>query len=157
MRHLVLAICVAACGGDDDGDASGDYMISVTNRANGCEFGNWTVDASSNGTVTVTQNNTDVTAAVTGLGAIALEAAIGGHVFTGKISGTTLDLNLLGTRSNNTGNCTYTFNAEIHAVLDGDVLTGQIDYSAATNGNPDCTGISDCRSFQDFNGTRPPS
>ncbi len=49
-----------------------------------------------------------------------------------------------------------TFNSEIRAVIDGDILTGQINYTSATNGNPDCAGITGCRSFQDFNGTRPP-
>jgi len=155
MRHLVLVMCAAACS-SDNGNAAGDYTVSLTNRDNGCSIMNWTVGASSNATVTLTQSDASVTASVTGLGAVALELVVGGHVYTGKISGDTLDLNLFGTRSNSTGNCTYTYNSEIHAVLDGNVLTGQIDYHAATNNNPDCAAIKDCRSFQDFNGTRPP-
>src|SRR6185503_335525 len=155
MRLLVLAMCMAACS-TDNGNAAGDYTVSLTNRDNGCSIANWTVGASANATVTLTQSDADVTASVTGLGAVALEIVVGGHVYTGKISGNTLDLELFGTRSNTSGNCTYTYNSEIHAVLDGNVLTGQIDYLAATNSNPDCGAIKDCRSFQDFNGTRPP-
>ena len=155
MRHLVLVMCAAACS-SDNGNAAGDYTVSLTNRDNGCSIMNWTIAASSNATVTLTQSDASVTASVTGLGAVALELVVGGHVYTGKISGDTLDLNLFGTRSNSTGNCTYTYNSEIHAVLDGNVLTGQIDYHTATNNNPDCAAIKDCRSFQDFNGTRPP-
>lgn len=155
MRHLVLAVCAAACS-SDNGNAAGDYMVSLTNRDNGCGIMNWTVGASANASVTLTQSDANVTASVTGLGAVALELVVGGHVYTGKIAGDTLDLNLFGTRSNTSGNCTYTINSEIHAALDGDVLTGQIDYLSATNNNPDCAALKDCRSFQDFNGTRPP-
>jgi hypothetical protein len=157
MRHLlILWICATACGGDEDANVAGDFTIAVTNRDNGCNLESWTTGASNSALVTLTQVMTDVTATVTGVPAIVLEAAIGGHVFAGKVSGNSLDLHLFGTRSKMSGNCTYTYNAEIHAVIDGDVLTGQIDYVAATNANPDCQGITNCRTFQDFNGTRPP-
>ena len=155
MRHLVLAVCAAACS-TDNGNAAGDFTVSLTNRDNGCSIANWTVGASSNATVTLTQSDASITASVTGLGAVVLDLLVGGHVYTGRISGNSLDLNLFGSRTNTSGNCTFTYNSEIHAVLDGNVLTGQIDYITATNNNPDCAAIDDCRSFQDFNGTRPP-
>ena len=155
MRLLVLVVCVAACSGDN-GNAAGDYMVSVTNRDNGCGIASWMVGTSNSATVTLTQSDNNVTASVTGLGAVALELLVGGHTYTGEINGDTLDLHLFGTRSNMMGNCTYTFNSEIHAALSGDVLTGQIDYLSATNNNPDCASINNCRSSQDFNGTRPP-
>jgi hypothetical protein len=155
MRYLGLLLCLASCG-TEDAFVAGDFSISVTTRDNGCNFAQWTPGVSSAATVTITQLESDITATVTGVGAIALELLVGGHVFSGKVRGDALDLTLFGTRSNMTGNCTYTFNAEIHAAIDGDVLTGQIDYLSATNANPDCDGITSCRSFQDFNGTRPP-
>jgi hypothetical protein len=154
MRILALTIWVAACSSDPS-NAAGDYAVMVTNADNGCNFMNWTAGAITNATVTVTQNASVVTANVTGLGAIVLDLVLGGHAYSGKISGSTLDLDLFGVRSNTTGNCTFTYNSEIRAVLDGDALTGQINYVAATNGNSDCGGIMGCRSFQDFTGTRP--
>ncbi|MBC7974293.1 MAG: hypothetical protein H7138_04855 [Myxococcales bacterium] len=153
-RLLLLLPCLAACF-NDDAFVAGDYAITVTNRTNGCNFGNWTPGDAAASSVTITQNRNDVSASVTGLGALALEVAIGGHVFTGKVAGGTLSLNLLGTRSYSTGNCTYTYNGEIRATLDGNLLEGQLEYRAATNGNPDCAGITDCLSFQEFTGTRP--
>jgi hypothetical protein len=150
---VALWLCVAACGSDDL-DAAGDYTITLTNGLNGCNLASWTAGAMNDATVTVAQSDNNVTAVVTGLGAIALEVAVGGHSFTGKINGATLELELFGTRSNTSGNCLYTLNATIHAVLKGDTLTGQIDYTSATNGNPDCTGIAGCDSFQDLAGTR---
>ena len=161
MRLLVLVavvvapVCAAACS-SDNGNAAGDYSVTLASRDNGCNIASWMVGATNGATVTLTQADNNVTASVTGLGAVALELLVGGHTYMGKISGDTLDLTLFGSRSNMMGNCTYTFNSEIHAVLDGDVLTGQIDYVSATNNNPDCAAIKDCRSFQDFNGTRPP-
>jgi len=156
MRILALSICAAACTSSDPSNARGDYAVMLTNRDNGCNFMNWTAGTNSNATVTLTQDANDITANVTGLGGFALDLVLGGHAYTGKINGGDLDLNLLGVRSNTSGNCTYTFNSEIRAVIDGDILTGQINYTSATNGNPDCSAITGCRSFQDFNGTRPP-
>jgi hypothetical protein len=160
MRYLVLALCslcslcIGACT-DADADVAGDYATIVTNRDNGCNFDNWTANAETNASVTLTQGGNNVTATVTGLGALILEASIGGHVFTGRVAGDTLKLSLFGTRSNTTATCTYTFNSEINAQVDGDKITGQIDYSAATNGSVDCAALVNCRSFQDFAGTRP--
>jgi hypothetical protein len=146
---------LAACG-TDNADVVGDYTITLTNRDNGCNFGNWNAGANSSASITLTQSKSDVSAAVTGLGAVVLEVAIGGHTYAGTVSGNSIDLTLFGSRSNTTGNCTYTFNSEIHATINGDVLTGEIDYVSATNGNPDCAAVANCRSLQDFNGTRPP-
>ncbi|HEY6175233.1 MAG TPA: hypothetical protein VIX73_12340 [Kofleriaceae bacterium] len=148
-----LSLCVTACGSGDL-DAAGDYTVTVTDGQNGCNLPSWTPGAMSNATVTLTQSGNNVTAVVTGLGGAVLDIGLGSHSFTGKINGSTLALDLFGTRSNNSGNCTYTINAKIHAVLDGDALSGQIDYTSATNGNPDCGGIAGCDSFQDIAGTR---
>ena len=152
MRLLALVVCVAACS--DDRNAAGDYTVTVTDRANGCNIPNWTAGMMTTATVTLTQSSNNVTAVVTGLGGLALDVGLGSHSFTGKINGSTLDLDLFGTRSNSSGNCTYTINAKIRAVLDGDMLTGQIDYTSATNGNPDCAAIEGCDSFQDIAGSR---
>lgn len=159
MRRIVLVLGLmgmAACS-SESGNAAGDYMVSITNRGNDCGIASWTAGTVNTATVTLTQSDSSVTASVTGLGAIALELIVGEHVYTGRISGDTLALNLFGTRTSTIGNCTYTLNSEIHAALDGDAMTGQIDYRSATNDNPDCAAIKDCRSFQDFTGTRPPS
>jgi hypothetical protein len=155
MKYLALALVLTACGTDDT-DVAGDYQTNITNGDNGCNFGGWTVGAVTATAVTVTQSGRDVTATVTGVAALALEAAVGGHVYSGKVSGDSLSLKLFGTRSNTTGNCTYTFNSEIHAEVHGDALTGKIDYVAATNGNPDCSGVTGCQSSQEFSGARPP-
>ena len=150
---LWLWLCVAACSSNDV-NAAGDYTVTVTNGNNGCNLPSWTSGATSSATVTLTQNQNNVTAVVTGVAGLALDLGLGGHSFTGKIDGSDLDLHLFGTRSNTAGNCTYTLNAGIRAVVSGNMFTGQIDYKSATNGNPDCAGIAGCDSFQDLAGTR---
>jgi hypothetical protein len=153
VAWLLLWLGAAACGSDDV-VAAGNYTVTVTDGNNGCSLPNWTIGATSTATVTLTQSDNNVTAVVGGVASIALDFGLGGHSFTGKIAGDDLNLNLFGTRSNTSGNCTYTINAGIHAVVSGNMLTGQIDYKSATNGNPDCSTIANCDSFQDLSGTR---
>jgi len=155
MRALVLLLLAAAACTTSDADAAGDYTLTVTNRDNGCNFGNWNPGDAAQATATLTQNRDDVTASVTGLGALLLEAAVGGHVFAGKIDGGTLTLILNGTRSTTMDGCTYTLNGEIDARLRGDILVGSLNYRAATDGSAACDRISTCLSTQDLTGARP--
>lgn len=153
---ILLALVAAGC--TSDVDARGTYTISVANRTNGCNLENWTVgDTASNITVGVTQESNHVTADVMGVTRIYLDIVLGGHIFTGSVHGDELDLLLESSRSRTTGNCVYTINAHMLSRLQGDVLTGRINYESATNGNSDCAGITGCVSYQDMNGTRPPT
>jgi hypothetical protein len=148
---------MTGCGGGTDADVAGDFTIALTNRDNDCMLANWTVGASTTGVgVTITQDASDVTASVEAGAGFILDVALGGHVYTGSVRGNDLLLEIFGTRGQQMGNCSYTFNSTIDASLSGDALAGTIDYRAATNGNPDCSELEDCRSFQEFNGTRPP-
>lgn len=157
LFFATLLSVTTACGDSDPVDAAGDYTISVTNRENGCGFDNWTEgDSASNIGLTITQDGSDVTGTVTGATGTWLNLVLGDNVFRGSASGGGVTMTLFGTRSTSQGNCTYTVNATIGADADGDVLTGDILYEAATNGNPDCASLDGCASRQEFNGTRPP-
>lgn len=158
---IVLAGLVAGvatgCGGD--ADLAGNYTISLTNGANGCNLGNFTPGDTTTGVaVVITQTGSTVTATVNGVAALALAALLGAgkNVYTGSVSGDDMTVESIGTRANTSGNCTYTFNSKIHGTLDGDVLRGTIEYRAAGNGNSDCAQLAGCISVQDYNGTRPP-
>jgi len=151
----VLSV-TSACGSDPV-DAAGDFSISVTNRENGCSFANWTEgDSATNIGLTITQDGSDVTGTVTGATGGFLDLVLGDHVFRGSADDSGVSMTIFGTRSATQGNCTYTVNATADADLAGDVLTGNILYQAATNGNPDCADLEGCTSRQEFNGTRPP-
>jgi hypothetical protein len=159
MRILatLLPCVLVACGGGDPADVAGDYTIALTNRDNGCNLANWTVgESSSNIPVAIEQEGSTATANVMAGAGVVLDLALGSHIYEGEVDGDDLFLELFGTRSQTQGNCTFTFNSEIDASIDGDTLTGAIRYKAATVGNPDCAPLEGCVSFQEFNGTRPP-
>ncbi len=154
---LALLSVLGAC--TSDADVAGDYTVALTNRDNGCNLGNFTSGTTSTGVgVVITQNGSKITLTVNGLGGVALVALLGanGNVYAGSVDGDNFDVEAIGTRPNNQGNCTYTYNSAISATLNGDALVGRIEYTAADNGNSDCTQVHGCLSYQDYNGTRPP-
>jgi len=152
-------VSFAACGGDDPVDAVGTYTVSLTNRENGCNLGTWTEGNMASGVgVVMTQNGAAVTADVQpGAARVALDLALGGHLFTGEVDGDHLDLLITGTPMASMGTCDYTFNAQIDATLDGDVLEGNLYYRAQTDGASDCGTLTGCSSRQQLLGNRPPS
>jgi hypothetical protein len=158
MRRISAFLFIflsAACG---DANVEGNYSIAVTNRDNGCNFQNWTVGQQASGiAVTINQEGSDVSATVEGATGALLNLTLGSNFYTGDVEGSSLLLELFGNRSQTMGNCAFTFNSIIDAEANGDALTGRIEYTAAGNGNPDCASIDGCVTFQDFNGTRPPS
>lgn len=162
MRNCLVALlglCTSlsfGCSSDPE-DVAGDYSISITNRENGCMFDNYTEgETSTNIPLTITQDGSDATGTVGGLAGGFLDLWLGSRVFQGSVSGAKVDLELFGTNSTTEGNCTYTVNSTISGTLSGDVLTGNLFYEKATNGNPDCSAIEGCATRQEFNGTRPP-
>lgn len=163
MNRIVLCVLllgagvVTGCGSDDPVDVEGLYTVNVTNRENGCNFDNWTVNDTSSGImVTVNQDGGQATAFLEGVIGGLFDLVLGNRQFEGDVAGNHLDLTLFGTNNATMGNCSYTVNANMDATLDGDVLTGFIIYTTNTNASPDCGDIEGCESRQEFNGTRPP-
>jgi hypothetical protein len=155
-----LALPAGGCGDDDDdapADVAGDYSINVTNRENGCEFENWQEGESTTAIpLAVTQQDSDVEGVIGGAVGVYMNVVLGSNTFSGSASGNSVTLTLIG-RAMMEGNCAYTLNATLHGVLQDDVLTGTIEYTRATNDNPDCAPLEGCVSRQEFNGARPPS
>src|SRR5690606_25072807 len=114
-----------------------------TNRDDGCAIG-WTVGESfTNVQVMITQNEEAVIADVQGGGGgLFLALLLGGtDVFRGSVDGDELEAIREGTNSMNMGNCTYTYNAHLSLVFDGDVTSGRIEYRSAHNNNSDCAAV----------------
>jgi hypothetical protein len=160
---LLLCGALGACGDDDDDtplDVEGDYTLAVTNRDNGCEFEGWVEGDSATGVrLVLTQDGNEVTGELPlWRGGTRLEYWLGTGASQpeGTLRRNRITLSVYGERAWQQGNCAYTINATIDATLTGDLLEGHIDYTAATNDNPDCGELEGCISRQDFNGTRPP-
>ena len=156
LLWMVVLAFAPACGGEP-ADVEGEYSMQITNRENGCEFDDWEEDATTqNVPITVEQDGSEVTAYIDGLVGGFVELVLGSRAFEGAVSGDTISLDLYGTRSLSEGNCTYTINATVTGTLSGNSLSGFIDYSPASNDNPDCESIEGCVSTQEFSGSRPP-
>jgi hypothetical protein len=149
-------LATAACSGDP-ADVAGNYSINTTNGENGCAFQDWTVgQQQSNIPFTIVQDGGDITGTIDGVIGAFVELRLGSRVFQGSVDGNELSMTLFGTNSTTAGSCSYTINAEANANVAGDVMTGTIRYTAATNGSPECGTIENCVSVQEFNGSRPP-
>jgi hypothetical protein len=144
----------------DPANVAGSYTLAVTNGKNECAFPGYIVGNSASGiTATFTQTGSKISADFGGspLAALVLDAVLNSSTFEGSVDGNDLDLQIVGSQAFSKDNCAYTFNARATATIDGDVLQGQIDYTAVTNSNPDCGTLVGCHTVQLFNGTRPPS
>lgn len=157
MTRLVpLVLGLAACGGGSDANVAGSYTMAITNRDNGCNFSGYTVGAQNTVTVDITQSDSNLSATVTGGGGFLLALVVGSNVYTGTVDGDAVDVKIIGDRAFNMGNCAYTYNSEIKATADGNSMSGRIEYRSVTNNNSDCGSITDCLTFQEFAGSRPP-
>jgi hypothetical protein len=152
-RIALIVVACAACG--SDANVEGDYMVSLTNRDDGCMIG-WVVGNQATNIPVVITQGTDVTASVNGVAGALLDGLLGSHFYTGNVDGDNVSLTVIGDRGQTKGNCAFTFNSTIAAKASGDTLNGRIEYRAVTNGNPDCTALEGCLSFEDFAGVRPP-
>ena len=161
MRKLLIPLAlvsvVAGAVGCSNADFSGSYTVSLTNRENACNFSNWSNgQMTSNVGLNISQNGNAVSGEVTGLSAAYLDIVIGGHIFTGTVSGDTIEMRLAGTRSQSSGNCDYTIDLLVRGTLTVDALQGEMLYDPKTDGAPDCGVLSTCVNVQAFSGSRPP-
>jgi hypothetical protein len=160
MRGLawLCLLGVAACGGESE-NLTGMYSLSFTNGENGCQFEGWEVGATATGVpiiVTQVEGDSNVTVTVQGFAALFVFAESGSAQFNGSVDGSNLEATIVGTKPHEAEDCSWKVNAAIDATLSGDTLTGTIRYSEVANG-PGCGDRNECRSVQNFNGTRPPS
>lgn len=134
---------------------NGDYSVTVTNGANGCDFDDW-VEGASNANIPlkIAHDGAELTATVEGIPGALLGLLHGSNQFTGKATGKRLEMWIDGTIPTTAGNCTFTWSNDATASLDGDYLDGRLVYSPAHNDNPDCAAVT-CETEQLFNGTRP--
>jgi hypothetical protein len=159
---LCCALALVACGGSDDFestpiDVSGVYTVSVTNKANDCNFPNWNAGESSSGIqLTIVQQDASITGSIDGAVGALVQFLLGASTFQGSVSGNQVNATNFGTKSYTQSACTYTINMVMDGTLDGDALQGTLEYTPKTNGSPDCGVLNTCATLQDFAGSRPP-
>ncbi len=156
---ILTTLGLAAGCSSDPANVAGSYTLAVKNGKNECGFINFNAGDTAQGiAMSVKQNGSDVSADFGGTGAaVLLDLVLASHVFNGTVDGNDLNLTIVGSRALSRNNCAYTINANATGTIEGDILTGTIDYTAKTNMNSDCGTLEGCHSIQTFNGTRPPS
>jgi hypothetical protein len=159
----ILTAAVACGGGSFQSspqaltDISGDYIVTLTNGANDCQFANWTSGSSSSVHLDVQQTGSSATGSVTGVAGLLFDAILGGMPeFQGTVSGDSFNLAAVGTNSAKDGQCSYTIKATLTGTLTGDAIQGQLAYSETTNGSSDCSYHATCSSLQAYAGARAP-
>jgi hypothetical protein len=155
---LAAVLLLAACGDDDaPADVEGDYTIAITNGDNPCGFQSWDEDATAmNIPLMITQEGGELTATVEGVAGSVITVLLGSADYEGYVEGEAFVLTNFGTRSFSGGDCAFTIKSTVRGRIDGDVITGAIEYSPVTNESPACEQLDRCVSEQLFNGTRPP-
>jgi hypothetical protein len=160
---VACSLLAAGCGGvgDEDGggpaDFSGRWSFALTNGANACGFADWNEGATTTDIpVSITQSGAEVSAVIEGLWGTFFQLQAGGRTLTGQAEGDSVALTLQGDTAHREGACTWTWIARVDGEIDGDLLTGYVEYVAATNGHDDCGQRNDCATTQEFNATRPP-
>jgi hypothetical protein len=170
---LVGLLPLTACGGeafeapqsgqggaaseDTAADVAGTYLFSVTNGPNDCEFADWEAGAQTSGLeVTLTQNESNVTAVVAGLVGTYFVWITGTNALTGTVVGSDLALEATGTVVHAFEACEMRMSAELEGTANGDAIQGTLRYKPVTNGHADCGALNECTNEQKFSGSRPP-
>jgi hypothetical protein len=155
---LALTLTLSACSSDDDdpANAAGSYTLALTYGQNGCSFQDWQEgDTVQNVPLVIEQDGEAITGRIEGFPGIALGLIHGTNEYVGSIDGDRIVMRIEGTVPQAAGNCTFTWNNEVTATVDGDFLTGKSVFTPAKSDNSDCSAI-ECTSEMSFNGTRPP-
>jgi hypothetical protein len=158
---VVVGLALAACADDTPVDVAGTYTLNFARGENGCNLDNWTVGEAQAGVeVDLVHNSgsSEVNGTVKGTVGALVFLYLGTNMFSGRVSGREIDALLTSTYpAQMQGACTYKYQLHLTGMLNGDVLTGTLDITTATNGSADCGGRQDCHSLESFNGTRPPT
>jgi len=156
----LLPLSLVACGSGNEFTSqvayvAGNYTVAVTNGASTCTF-EWEEGKQSTGIeLGISQDGEKVQATLGGVTGALFSLLFGSALFDGTVQGSALELTNYGERTAQQGNCSFTYNAVVEAEQRGDSIEGTLDYTAKTNGNPDCAQV-ECSAQQRFSGSRPP-
>lgn len=137
-------------------DVSGNYTIAFTNRTSTCQFMDWVEGKETSGVgFVIAQDGRNLSATVDNITAAFLNLALGSAEFRGTVERSAIELTAYGTRQQQQGACTFTYNATVVGELNDDALSGTITYAPAPSDDPACDPV-ECKAMQDFSGSRPP-
>ena len=145
--RIALAFVVGVslgCGGSSDGsgvasvDFTGNYAGTSTNGNNTCP-GTWDTGQMADGQMNLVQSEEDVQFQAQGQTGLAFLFAFGSASFSGKVDGDHVEAVIVGSPMFTQGECSYAWKGKLSANLDGDTLTGSLNYTPDANGHADCS------------------
>jgi hypothetical protein len=144
---VVAASVLAACSGSDSSvssppaDFSGNFSVSITNGANGCNYANWQVGKETqNIPFQIAQSGASASGQVQGAANIVF-ALLGIGTLQGPVTGSSASLSAVGTTSLKQGACAYFVHVTADITLTGDTINGTLTYTDQTNKSPDCGAL----------------
>jgi hypothetical protein len=158
LAFLVALAAVAACAGEPAVGSSGPtgiYPLTIQNGANGCHFAVWTEGQSLGASLGITRDLES--RAITGqLDGLPLDwlLMLGPTGMAGMFIDGEVTLRLTGSRDVVDGDCTYRVIVDLHGTLEGELLAGEMTWTIATGGAPECASLAGCASQQAFSGMR---
>ena len=161
MRRLAFVIALAGCYDWDalssQIDFSGKYTIVLTNGQNGCMLGSWTVGVMSDAIPLQIQQSGrgQVDAQIGGVTGDFINFFCGSKDLIGSVTGNQMDASIMCTKDTMMNTCAFRYLAHTQATLNGNHLTGRIDYTTIiTTDTADCNPIRNCTSSQTYTGNR---
>jgi hypothetical protein len=163
LRWLVpglIALGLSSCSSDkefeDTKQVGGQYDMTVRNGANGCQFEDWVEgETATDIGLHIEQDQNDLTGRLEGsVGSLVAALALGTAEFTGTVASNRVTLVAVSPYVSRDGSCTFSREVTLRGELEGNVMSGEIEHSLATNDAPGCEGMEDCVSVQTFDAIR---
>ena len=156
---LAGACLTFGCGDDDEfvapTDVAGLYELTLHNGANGCGLEDWVEgNTTTNVGLRIEQQGTDLIGRLEGPVGGIVAVLLGTAELSGSQSRGDVTLQAFSPYVRQQGTCTYNLLVTLQGTLDGNLMSGTIDYTWATNGAPECSDLEGCVTEQTFDAVR---
>ncbi len=156
---ILVLLFVGCSDGDEFEDTKqvgGQYDMTVHNGTNGCQFEDWVEgDTATDIGLRIEQDQKDLVGRLEGsVGSLVVALALGTAEFTGEVASNRVTLVAVSPYVSRDGSCTFSREVTLRGELNGNVMSGEIEHSLATNDAPGCEGLEDCVSVQTFDSIR---
>jgi hypothetical protein len=156
----LIALGLTSCSSDEEFEdtvqVGGQYDMTVRNGTNACEFEDWVEgETATDIGLHIEQDRNDLAGRLEGsVGSLVVALALGTAEFTGTVAGNGVTLVAVSPYVSRDGSCTFSREVTLRGELNGNVMSGEIEHSLATNDAPGCEGMEDCVSVQTFDAIR---
>lgn len=140
-----------------DGTLAGRYNVSLTYGENGCDLDDWVEGTELTSVVLDMEQSSsnEIRGEVEGIVGGILALVHGSNVYEGTVAGSEFTMRIDGQYPQVNGGCASTFDNLATGKVEGDFISGTLEFLVAGDGDPDCEAV-ECSSKMAFTGSRPP-